>query len=74
MKQFEVILSDLNFQSPKTKNMTKLKARLLKLKNVKIGPSSNEVLKYRDIEIVKFEFGPCCYHFLRGTIYILKPV
>ena len=44
------------------------------VKNVKIGPSSNEVLKYRDIEIVKFESGPCCYHFFRGYIYILKPV
>ena len=38
--QFEAILSDLNFQSPKTtkQNMTKvkkLKARLLKLKNQK---------------------------------------
>ena len=37
--QFEAILSDLNFQSPKTtkQNMTKvkkLKARLLKLKNL----------------------------------------
>ena len=38
MKQFEAILLDLNFQSPKKqKNMTKvkkLKARLLKLKNL----------------------------------------
>ena len=41
---------------------------------VKIGPSSNEGLKYRDIEIVKFESGPCCYHFFRGTIYIFKPL
>ena len=31
-------------------------------KIVKIGPSSNESLEYKDIEIVKFESGPCCYH------------
>ena len=41
---------------------------------VKKGPSSNEGLKYRDIAIVKFESGPCCAHFLRGSIYILEPV
>ena len=47
----------------------------LSVKNiVKIGPSSNEGLKYRDIEIVKFESGPYCYHFFKGSIYILKPV
>ena len=39
-------------------------------KNVKIGPSSNESLKYKDIEIVKFESGPCCSHFFRGTYHI----
>ena len=40
----------------------------------KIGPSSNEGLKYRDIEIVKFEYGKCCAHFFRGSIYMLEPV
>ena len=35
----------------------------LSLKSIlKIGPSSNESLKYRDIAIVKFESGPCCPH------------
>ena len=40
----------------------------------KIGTSSNEGLKYRDIEIVRFEYGKCCAHFLRGSIYIFEPV
>ena len=39
-----------------------------------MGPSSDECLKHIDIAIVKFECGPCCYHLLRGTIYILKSV
>ena len=43
-------------------------------KIVKIGPSSNEGLKYRDIEIVTFEYGKCCAHFFRGSMYILEPV
>ena len=43
-------------------------------KIAKIGPSSNEGLKYRDIESVKFEHGKCCAHFFRGSIYILEPV
>ena len=47
----------------------------LSAKNSKeIGPSSNEGLKYRDIESVKFEYGKCCAHFFRGSIYILEPV
>ena len=40
----------------------------------KIGPSSNEGLNYRDIEIVKYEYGKCCAHFFRGSIYMLEPV
>ena len=46
----------------------------LSVKNRKDGTFINECLKHRDIEIVKFESGPCCSHLLRGTIYILKPV
>ena len=46
----------------------------LSAKIAKIGPSSNEGLKYRDIESVKFEYGKCCAHFFRGSIYILEPV
>ena len=39
-----------------------------------MGPSSNDGLKYTDIAIVKFESGPCCYHLVRGSICILKPL
>ena len=47
----------------------------LSAKNSKeIGPSSNEGLKYRDIESVKFECGKCCTHLFRGSIYIHEPV